>query len=163
MGLTDSRWHHQQRVPPAPRKAKVPEVHLPLSALRAQGSRHSGHPPTIEWIEYDIVKLPDRAMSLGDLQHLSMLAVARLGKAAYGARIRDELKSVCGRSVAVPTVYVTLVRLAEQGLVESETAPPEGARGGRPRRVFRLTAEGWSALETSRVAISSMWEGVVRP
>ena len=102
-------------------------------------------------------------MSLGDLQHMAMLAVVRLGGDAYGAAIREELMRVAGRSVTVPTVYVTLVRLEEQGLVKSEEAPYEGARGGRPRRVFRLTPEGWEALETARTAITRMWEGVARP
>ena len=102
-------------------------------------------------------------MSLGDLQHLVMLAVARLGRAAYGAAVREELMAVAGRSVTVPTVYVTLVRLEEQGLVESQEAPVLGARGGRPRRVFRLTPAGWEALEAARGAMTRMWEGVVRP
>jgi DNA-binding PadR family transcriptional regulator len=102
-------------------------------------------------------------MSLGDLQQLAMLAVARLGEDAFGAAIREELMKVAGRSVTVPTVYVTLVRLEEQGLVESEERPVEGTRGGRPRRVFKLTRKGWKAIEEARVAIHRMWEGVVRP
>jgi DNA-binding PadR family transcriptional regulator len=102
-------------------------------------------------------------VSLGDLQHMTMLAVARLGARAYGAAIRDELRVVGGRKVTVPTIYVTLVRLEEQGFVASDEAPAEGSRGGRPRRVFRLTAKGWKALDAARAEISRMWEGVVRP
>ena len=100
-------------------------------------------------------------MSLGELQHLMMLAVVRLGDDAYGAAIRDELRRVAGRSVSVQTVWVTLVRLEEQGLTSSgDVAAPDG---GRPRRVFRLTAAGWRALEEARVSMAQMWEGVVRP
>ena len=100
-------------------------------------------------------------MSLGDLQHLVMLAVVRLRDDAYGAAIRDELRRVAGRSVSVQTVWVTLVRLEEQGLTASgDVAAPEG---GRPRRVFRLTPAGWRALEEARVSMARMWEGVVRP
>jgi PadR family transcriptional regulator, regulatory protein PadR len=100
-------------------------------------------------------------VSLGELQHLVMLAVVRLRDDAYGAAIRDELRRVAGRSVSVQTVWVTLVRLEEQGLTASgEVAAPEG---GRPRRVFRLTPAGWQALEEARMSIAQMWEGVVRP
>ena len=102
-------------------------------------------------------------MSLGDLQQKTMLAVARLGAGAYGAAIREELLSVAGKKVAVPTVYVTLVRLEEQGLVESTEAPGAGERGGRARRVFRLTSAGWQALDQARAAMSKLWQGVVRP
>ena len=102
-------------------------------------------------------------MSLGDLQQLAMLAVARLGAGAWGAAIRDELAEVAGRDVSVPTVYVTLVRLEEQGLVRSAEAPREDGRGGRARRVFELTPAGWEALQESRTAMERMWRGVVRP
>lgn len=100
-------------------------------------------------------------MSLGDLQHLALLAVARLGDDAYGAAIRDELARVADRRVSVQTIWVTLVRLEEQGLATSEERPAPG--GGRPRRVFRLTADGWSALDEARGAIVRMWDGVVPP
>jgi DNA-binding PadR family transcriptional regulator len=102
-------------------------------------------------------------MSLGDLQHIVMLAVARLGRDAYGSAIRGELSEVAGRKVSVPTVYVTLVRLEEQGLLKSSDVGPEQARRGRPRRVFHLTAKGWKALEASRASLAKMWEGVARP
>lgn len=102
-------------------------------------------------------------MSLGELQQMTMLAVARLDGEAYGAAIRDELLEVAGRKVAVPTVYVTLVRLEEQGLVASAEAPSAGERGGRARRVFRLTPAGREALARARAAMSQMWEGVVWP
>ncbi len=99
-------------------------------------------------------------MSLGDLQQLTMLAVARLGSEAYGAEIRSELSRVAGRNASVPTIYVTLVRLEEQGLVESREMPAPGGRGGRPRRVFTLTEAGWAELAMSRAAMDRMWEGV---
>ena len=100
-------------------------------------------------------------MSLGDLQQLAMLAVVRLRDRAYGAAIRDELARVADRPVSVQTVWVTLVRLEEQGLTASREVP--APQGGRPRRVFRLTPEGWNALEEARTSMARMWEGVVRP
>ena len=86
-------------------------------------------------------------MGLGDLQQMTMLAVARLGADAYGAGIREELIRVAGRTVSVPTVYVTLVRLEEQGLVTSRDVAPEG----------------WQGLEGSRAALDRLWEGVLPP
>jgi len=98
--------------------------------------------------------------SLGDLQHLVMVAVARLGDDAYGGAIQEELLRVAGRDVSVSSVYVTLVRLEELGLVEStrETASRGGA--GRPRRIFRVTDEGWDALRAARQALDRIWDGV---
>lgn len=101
--------------------------------------------------------------SLGDLQQLVMLAVARLGDEAYGNAIRQELADVAGRRVAVSTVYVTLVRLEDNGLVSSKQAEPEPGAGGRGRRYFRVAPEGWAALHASREMHDRMWAGVAEP
>ena len=101
------------------------------------------------------------ASNLGDLQQLTMLAVARLGDEAYGAAIRDELLAVADRDVSIGTVYVTLVRLEDDGLVASRREEsPSGGRGGRPRRYFRLTAPGKLALKAARAAMDRMWDSV---
>ena len=98
--------------------------------------------------------------SLGLLQQLTMLAVARMGDDAYGARIRQELEDVVGRSVSISTVYVTLVRLEDQGLVESTQAEPEPGKGGTGKRFFRITGAGWEALQSARTQLDLMWKGL---
>lgn len=90
---------------------------------------------------------------------MAMLAVVRLDSDAYGAAIRQELLRIAGRNVSVQTVWVTLVRLEKQGIVESAETPNDA--GGRPRRVFRLTPTGWQALEAARASMDRLWEGVV--
>jgi DNA-binding PadR family transcriptional regulator len=102
----------------------------------------------------------ENRIHLGDLQQLTMLAVARLGKDAFGSVIQDELLRVSDRDVSVATVYVTLVRLEDQGLVRSTTLEPDPGKGGRGKRIFKITPAGWEALEASRLALQRMWEGV---
>lgn len=102
-------------------------------------------------------------VTLGDLQQLTMLAVARLGNEAYGNAIRRMLADVAGREVAVSTVYVTLVRLEDDGLVASTHEDPEPGAGGRGRRYFRVTPAGWVALRASREMHERMWKGIVEP
>ncbi len=94
---------------------------------------------------------------------MAIHAVARLGADAYGAAIRDELLHVAERKVSVQTVWVTLVRLEKQGLVDSTESQREDGRRGRARRVFRLTPAGWAALDAARASTARMWEGVVQP
>ena len=99
-------------------------------------------------------------IALGDLQQLTLLAVARLGEEAFGGAIRDELEQVAQRKVTISTVYVTLVRLENQGLVKSTRDETRGSRGGKAKRFFRLTPKSWEALEASRGAVNRMWQGV---
>ena len=96
---------------------------------------------------------------LGELQQLLILALVRLEGDAYGASIRHELARVTGRRLSISSIYVTLVRLEEQGLVASfDGAVP--ATGGRPRRCFRATPSGIAALKATRAAADKMWSGV---
>lgn len=100
-------------------------------------------------------------VNLGDLQQLVMLAAIRLGgDEAFGGAIQQELERVGGRQISVSAVYVTLVRLEEQGLVQSVAAVSGEPRVGRPRRLFRVTSEGWEALRASRASLDRMWDGV---
>ena len=96
---------------------------------------------------------------LGELQQTLMLALIRLEDEAYGATIRREVAGVAGRRLSISAIYVTLVRMEEQGLVASRDGevPPTG---GRPRRCFRVTKPGKEALKASREAADRMWSGV---
>ncbi len=101
-------------------------------------------------------------MAIGDLQYLTLLAVARLGDDAVSRSIRNTLEQVAGRDVAVGTVFVTLTRLEDRGLLASRQGDPP-ARGGRAVRVFSLTERGWEAVREARAAGERMWEGVEAP
>ena len=98
-------------------------------------------------------------MTLGDLQNLTMLAVARLGADAVSKNIQSVLADLAGRDVTVSTVFVTLTRLEDQALLVSEEGDAP-ARGGRRARVFALTEAGWEALRRTREASERLWEGL---
>jgi DNA-binding MarR family transcriptional regulator len=102
------------------------------------------------------------AMTLGDLQNLAMLAVARLGQNAVAGRVRELLAELADRDVSVSTVFVTLTRLEDQGLLASRTGEAP-ARGGRRTRVFALTELGWEALRRTRAASERLWQGLKTP
>ena len=102
----------------------------------------------------------DTTPNLGSLQQLTMLAVARIPDGAFGGAIQDELTLVAGREVAVSTIYVTLARLEDQGLVASRKTEPDAGRGGIGKRFYELTSDGWRALEVARRSLLKMWEGI---
>lgn len=98
--------------------------------------------------------------SLGEFEHLLLLAVLRLGDEAYGVTMRREIESRTGRSVSLGAVYPTMDRLEEKGFVSSKMSEPTHERGGRSRRYFRLEPEGLAALDEAREAFEAMWDGV---
>jgi DNA-binding PadR family transcriptional regulator len=94
---------------------------------------------------------------LGDMEHLVLLAILRLGKEAYGIPILDEVCARCGRDVSRATVYVALKRLEQKGLVSSKLGESTPERGGRAKRFFRLRPSGLKALRESREMFLGLW------
>jgi len=97
---------------------------------------------------------------LGDLEELALLAVLRLGENAYGGRIREVLADDAGRPVSISTIYVTLMRLEEKGLVRSWIGEPTRARGGKAKRYYAVLPEGVESVESVRAVRARMWDGV---
>ncbi len=98
--------------------------------------------------------------SLGELEQLIMLAVLRLEGEAYGAAIQRELAVRAKRRISLGTVYVTLMRLENKGLVSSWLGDPTPVRGGKPRRHYRVERAGITALRSARETLARMWDGL---
>jgi len=98
--------------------------------------------------------------SIGEVEHLILLAIVRLGEGAYGVTIRREIDLRTGRDVAMGAMYTALERLERKGFVYSSLSDPRPERGGRARRHYRLRAAGASALRGSRDRLQRMWDGV---
>jgi DNA-binding PadR family transcriptional regulator len=98
--------------------------------------------------------------ALGELEHLVLLAIIRLGADAYGVPIVDELRRHTRRPVLRPSVYLALRRLEEKGLIRSRLGDPEPRRGGRARKYVQLTAVARRQLRESHRTLQSLWQGV---
>jgi PadR family transcriptional regulator, regulatory protein PadR len=96
---------------------------------------------------------------LGSLEHIILLALARLDGTAHGMIIRREIEERTGRNVSIGAVYATLERLEAKGYVSSFTGEPTPERGGRAKRLFRLEAAGKRALQVSEKTIRRMTAG----
>jgi DNA-binding PadR family transcriptional regulator len=96
-------------------------------------------------------------IDLGEMEHLVLLAVLRLGNEAYGIPILDEVASRSGRQVSKATVYVALKRLERKGLVSSRLGEATAERGGRAKRYFKLRPAGLRALRESRAMLLGLW------
>jgi|SRR5271167_3199226 len=79
---------------------------------------------------------------LGEFEYLLLAATARLGDNAYGAAIRSEIESSTGRRCSIGALYTTLDRLEEKGLIQTWMGSATAQRGGRSRRMVRVTAKG---------------------
>jgi PadR family transcriptional regulator PadR len=99
---------------------------------------------------------------LGDFEQLVLLAVLQLREDAYAAEIRARIRHAAGRRVTRGALYATLDRLEGKHFLDwnAEDGPP--ARGGTPRRRFRVTAPGLAALKRSYQAVRNLSHGFDR-
>ncbi len=97
---------------------------------------------------------------IGEFEQMLLLAALRLGEKAYGVALMKELEDAVGRRVSRGSVYVTLDRMEAKGWVTSTLSGASEERGGRPRRVVKVTPEGVAHLKKSKEALMTLWEGV---
>lgn len=97
---------------------------------------------------------------LGGFELLVLLALVRLGEDAYGVPISDAIEQSSGREVSIGSVYITLARLADKGLVSSRLGEPTSERGGRAKTYFRITAKGLREVRQAQQTLITLWNGI---
>lgn len=100
------------------------------------------------------------SITLGEFEQIVLLAVLQVGDDSFALPVLRELDHRAGRRVSRGALYKTLERLESKGLLDWDVEDPTPGRGGHPRRRFRVTAAGVSALKTSRDALHRMWQGL---
>lgn len=103
---------------------------------------------------------------MGKNNHLSthelmtLLAIVRLGKDAYGVPISREIEAQSGREVAVSGIYAALERLEDRGLITAALGEATPQRGGRAKTYFQVTADGLREIHTAKRALTNLWRGL---
>lgn len=87
-----------------------------------------------------------KSYQLGELEELVLMIVAILEE-AYGITVMDEIETQVDRKVNISAVHTVLDRLEKKGFVSSFMGGASAERGGRRKRLFRVTAEGSKAIE----------------
>ncbi len=94
---------------------------------------------------------------LGDFEETLLLIIGILGEQAYALKVSEEFTEQTGRDISVGAVHSTLNRLEKKGFLNSAMGDPTPERGGRRKRIYRITASGYAALESSRAMKLSLW------
>ena len=101
--------------------------------------------------------------SLGHFELLVLLAVLRVGDDAYGVPIAQAIEQSSGKRgkrVILASVYNTLERLEEKGLIRSTIGQPTRERGGRAKRYFAITTAGRREVSAAKKALTLLWRGI---
>jgi PadR family transcriptional regulator PadR len=99
-------------------------------------------------------------MTIGEFEYLLLTAAVRLGEEAYGAAIRQEIEGATKRRCSIGALYTTLDRLETKGLLNTWMGDATPQRGGRAKRMVRVTAEGIEAATAFYNAVTRVSRGV---
>jgi len=97
---------------------------------------------------------------LGEFEYLMLTAAACLGDDAYGTAIRQQIHDATGRPCSIGALYTTLDRLEAKGLIKTWMGDATPQRGGRPKRMVRVTAKGIHEATAFYHAVARVSRGV---
>lgn len=98
---------------------------------------------------------------LGQFEEIVLLAVLRLGEAAYGAKIRQLVEQTVERTTSIGAVYATLDRLERKGFLNSWQGEATAERGGRAKRYFKIEGAGLQALHDTNAVRNKLSVGLI--
>jgi PadR family transcriptional regulator PadR len=78
---------------------------------------------------------------LGEFEYVLITTAAGLGEDAYGVAIREEIEAAIQRKCSMGVLYTTMDRLEEKGLLKTWVGEATPQRGGRGKRMVRLTRQ----------------------
>jgi PadR family transcriptional regulator PadR len=90
-------------------------------------------------------------------EELILLSIWKLAGNAYGITIRSDFKNVTGKALNYGSLYNTLFRLAQRGLVTTSESAPLSRQGGRRKILYNLTILGEKALAEAQKINKLAW------
>lgn len=99
---------------------------------------------------------------LGEFEYFILSSAARLGEDAYGAAMRQDIEALTGRQCSIGALYTTLDRLEQKGFIKTWMGEPTAERGGRAKKMVRITAKGIREAQefykaVARVSVGAAW------
>jgi len=97
---------------------------------------------------------------LGEFEHCVLLGIVHLENNAYGVTIRKYLKTTIDRDVSLGALYSTIERMEKKGLITSKKGVATPERGGKAKRMVKITADGKQALQETKQRFESLWANI---
>lgn len=97
---------------------------------------------------------------LGEFEEFTLLAVRALGDRTYAVPVQQFVEDATGRNVSLGAVYAALARLEAKGFVASSMGAATSQRGGKSRRLYRVTPNGLRTARELHRARQRIWAAI---
>lgn len=95
---------------------------------------------------------------LGNLEETVLLILMLIHDEAYGVSIRDSYIEQTAHELSLSAIHTVLRRLEKKGFIESYMGGATQERGGRRKRLYKVTAYGYRAASDIQDQRSRLWK-----
>ncbi len=95
--------------------------------------------------------------SLSRREEQILVAIWNLADSAYLLAIKDHLSGIMGKDWSVGAVHKPLMLLEKAGFIESYLAGATAKRGGRSKKIYKVTRQGKEALNNLKQEHDALW------
>lgn len=98
--------------------------------------------------------------NISSQEEVVLLSVGSVAEGAYAYGLQKEIKTQLDQNWSLGTIHTILYRLENKGLLRSEMGGASDKRGGRSKRIYKLTAKGFKNLDFIQESRQMMWKNV---
>jgi len=91
-----------------------------------------------------------------------LLAIGYLREYAYLVAIRKHLSTIVWKELSIGAIHIPLRRIEKQGLISASFGESTAVRGGRRKKIYRLTSAGLAALEENKKVSDRLWKDYLK-
>jgi len=91
-----------------------------------------------------------------------LLAIGYLQEEAYLVAIRKHLSSIQAKEWSIGAIHIPLRRMEKQGLIHASFGSSTAERGGRRKKIYRLSSSGLAALKESKRINDLLWTNFLK-
>jgi PadR family transcriptional regulator, regulatory protein PadR len=86
-----------------------------------------------------------------------LLTIWELKKDAYLVEIRKQISEVTGKDLTIGAIHIPLTKLEKAGIIESQFGEATPKRGGRRKRIYKITQIGLEVLKEYKKKKDTLW------
>ena len=99
-------------------------------------------------------------LQLGEFEELVLLVAAIQHGEAYGVSVMEEISHQTSRKLNISSVHTALDRLEKKGYLKSFVGGATSERGGRRKRLFKVTSLGMQAVKMNRNQRNDLYDKI---
>ncbi len=97
--------------------------------------------------------------TIGLLEEMILLLVLK-NEIIHGAEVARQYTNEFKKSITLPAIIAVLKRLENKGFLSSKMGEPGNNRGGKRKRLYQATSEGYQVASNIQLMRNQLWKSI---